>query len=90
MVRNFHAKTYKYKLEYVKKENLPTTKQYGFIAQDVEKMYPEFVITDANGLKYKVIDYGVPEFDTILDLYHKGKLKFNKTSELKFLKYGKK
>src|SRR5262249_22717463 len=29
---------------------------YGFIAQEVEKVYPEMVGTDANG--YKAVDYG--------------------------------
>ena len=34
---------------------LPDTKQNGLIVQDVEKIYPEVIITDING--YKAIDY---------------------------------
>ena len=32
-----------------------STKQVGFIAQDLEKIYPEMVITDKDG--YKSVDY---------------------------------
>ena len=32
------------------------TRQIGFSAQEVEKLFPEVVLTDANG--YKSVDYG--------------------------------
>jgi len=37
-------------------EKFPTTKQIGFIAQDIEKIYPELVTIDNKG--YKAVEYG--------------------------------
>lgn len=37
------------------RKDLPTTRQIGFIAQDVEKIYPELVKLEGNG--YKSVDY---------------------------------
>lgn len=47
--------TYNYKEEFVTKEHLPSTKQVGLIAQEVEKVVPEVVSTDTTG--YKVVSY---------------------------------
>ena len=47
--------TFKYKAKYIKKEKLPKTKQLGLIAQDLEKIFPELILTDKNDLKS--IDY---------------------------------
>ena len=52
--------SYSYKSEFVKKEALPATTQIGLIAQDVEKLVPEVVITDENGLKSIEYDLLVP------------------------------
>lgn len=46
---------YYWKTEEFPDQKFPTTKQLGFIAQDIEKFYPEVVLTDDNG--YKSVDY---------------------------------
>ncbi len=46
---------YYWKTEEFPDQKFPTTKQLGFIAQDIEKLYPELVLTDDNG--YKSVDY---------------------------------
>jgi len=52
--------SYSYKAEFIEKETLPTSTQIGLIAQDVEKIVPEVVITDKNGLKSIEYDLLVP------------------------------
>lgn len=54
-MQQLQPKTYHYKKEWVANENLPSTKQYGLIAQEVEVNFPEFVETDSLG--YKSVDY---------------------------------
>ncbi|MFT4565998.1 MAG: hypothetical protein ACI9FN_000951 [Saprospiraceae bacterium] len=47
--------TYDFRLDEFKNRNFPTTKQLGFIAQNVETVVPEVVRTNADG--YKAVDY---------------------------------
>ena len=47
--------TYYFKKDEFKNKNFNDAKQVGLIAQDVEKIYPELVQTDADG--FKSIDY---------------------------------
>ncbi len=54
-MNQLQPKTYFYKKSWITKEGLPTTKQYGLIAQDVEKIIPSMVHTDTNG--FKSVDY---------------------------------
>jgi len=54
-VQNMKPKMYNYRVEWVLKENLRPGRQYGFIAQELEKTNPELVITGADG--YKSVDY---------------------------------
>lgn len=46
---------YYWKTEEFPEQKFNTDKQLGFIAQDIEKLYPELVLTDDNG--YKSVDY---------------------------------
>lgn len=46
---------YYWKTEEFPEKKFSDTKQIGFIAQDIEKLYPELVLTDDNG--YKSVDY---------------------------------
>jgi hypothetical protein len=46
---------YYWKTEEFKDHDFTTSRQIGFIAQEVEKIFPELVLTDANG--YKSVDY---------------------------------
>jgi len=47
---------YTWKKEMFPDKNFSDNRQIGFSAQEVEKLYPEVVLTDANG--YKSVDYG--------------------------------
>jgi len=47
--------TYNFRTDEFKNRNFPTKSQLGFLAQDVEKVMPEVVKTDAFG--YKSLDY---------------------------------
>ncbi len=47
--------TYDWKVNEFPKKHFSNDKQVGFIAQDMEKIYPQVVLTDAEG--YKSIDY---------------------------------
>ncbi|GAB3522557.1 hypothetical protein GCM10027442_47760 [Emticicia fontis] len=51
-LNGFH---YYWKTEQFKEKNFPESRQIGFIAQEVEALFPELVITDAQG--YKSVDY---------------------------------
>ena len=46
-----------YSYNYIDYKDLPKEKQIGVMAQEVEKVMPEAVITRADG--YKMVDYGV-------------------------------
>jgi hypothetical protein len=52
LLNNLHGMTYHYKTKEFPKQNFPTDKQIGLMAQDVEKIYPLAVTTDEEGLKY--------------------------------------
>ncbi|WP_425290911.1 tail fiber domain-containing protein [Spirosoma linguale] len=47
--------SYTHKAEFIKVRGLSAGKQIGFIAQELEKTFPEFVVTSADG--YKAVDY---------------------------------
>ena len=47
--------TYNWKVKEFPDKNFNDKKQLGFIAQDIEKIFPELVLTDQNG--YKSVDY---------------------------------
>lgn len=51
-MNGFH---YYWKTEQFKEKNFPESRQIGFIAQEVEALFPELVNTDDNG--YKSVDY---------------------------------
>ena len=70
LLSQLHTKTYEYETEKYKSMSLPSGSQYGLLAQDVEKLFPQFVIQahqpaykDESGniisetLDYKAIDY---------------------------------
>ena len=46
---------YHWKTEEFPDKNFTDQRQIGFIAQDIEKLFPELVLTDAEG--YKSVDY---------------------------------
>ena len=54
-VKAMEGVTYDFRLDEFKNRNFPTTKQLGFIAQNVEAVVPEVVRTNADG--YKAVDY---------------------------------
>ncbi len=54
-VLKMNGLTYNWRVEEFPDNKFTTDKQIGFIAQDLEKIYPEIVITDKNG--YKSVDY---------------------------------
>jgi len=54
-VMQINGLTYYWKTEEFPEQKFTDDKQIGFIAQDLEKLYPELVITDKNG--YKSVDY---------------------------------
>lgn len=54
-VMKMNGLTYNWRVEEFPDQKFTTDKQIGFIAQDLEKIYPELVITDKNG--YKSVDY---------------------------------
>ena len=47
--------TYDFRNEEFPNRQFPTTRQLGFIAQNLENVVPEVVMTDGNG--YKAVDY---------------------------------
>ncbi len=47
--------SYTHKAEFVKSRGLKEGNQIGFIAQELEKTFPEFVVTSSDG--YKAVDY---------------------------------
>lgn len=61
-VLKMKAVTYNWRTDEYPELNFTDDKQIGFIAQDLEKIYPELVLTDDNG--YKSIDY--PKLTVIL------------------------
>jgi hypothetical protein len=52
---NIGSYYYNYKVEEFPERQFPKDRQIGFIAQEVEAIYPELVITDEQG--YKKVDY---------------------------------
>ena len=52
---NIGSYYYNYKVEEFPERQFPKNRQIGFIAQEVEAIYPELVITDEQG--YKKVDY---------------------------------
>jgi len=55
IIRQLEGKTYYWKIEEFKDKTFSGSRQYGFIAQELEKVIPEVVATDANG--YKSVNY---------------------------------
>ena len=53
---------YNWKVEEYPENGFDDSKQIGVIAQELEQVYPELVITDANG--YKTVDY--PKLTAVL------------------------
>jgi hypothetical protein len=47
--------SYTHKAEFIKSRNLREGNQIGFIAQELEAIFPEFVVTSSDG--YKAVDY---------------------------------
>ncbi len=54
-VMSIDGVTYDFRVDEFTNRNFPTTKQVGFIAQNVEKVLPEVVRTNGDG--YKAVDY---------------------------------
>ncbi len=54
-IQRINGVSYHWKNEEFPDRNFPNQNQIGFIAQDLEKIYPEMVFTDAKG--YKSVDY---------------------------------
>ncbi len=46
---------YDWRVEEFKENNFTKDRQIGFIAQEIEKIFPEMVLTDSKG--YKSVDY---------------------------------
>ena len=59
VLTNLYPKTYFYKEEYVKKYGLSAQKQYGLVAQELEKVLPELVSSKKLAGKddFKTVDY---------------------------------
>lgn len=55
IISKLDGKTYFWKTDEYKEKDFSTARQYGFIAQELEKVIPEAVITDENG--YKSVNY---------------------------------
>jgi hypothetical protein len=55
LISQIGGKTYYFKTEEFKEKNFESNKQYGFIAQEIEKIIPEIVFTDSEG--YKSVNY---------------------------------
>ena len=53
---------YNWKVEEFPEHNFDNTRQIGVIAQELEQVYPELVVTDAKG--FKTVDY--PKLTAIL------------------------
>ncbi len=54
-VKAINGVTYDFRIDEFENRNFPTTRQVGFIAQNVEEVLPEVVRTNADG--YKAVDY---------------------------------
>ena len=50
------VKKYEWRIDEFKEMNFPEGEHYGVIAQQIEGIFPNLVLTDANG--YKSVDYG--------------------------------
>ena len=57
---NLRGVTYDFDREKWTAKNFPEGKQIGFIAQEVERIFPELVLTDANGYKSVLYQNAVP------------------------------
>lgn len=60
ILKKIEGKTYLWKTEEYKDKGFTTVKQYGFIAQELEKVIPEAVATDENGDKSVNYDMIIP------------------------------
>ena len=54
-LQSVEVATYAYKPKFVQDENLPSTQQIGFLAQNIQLYFPTAVNTDKNG--FKTVDY---------------------------------
>ena len=59
ILKSLYPKSFYFRSEFVKELGLPSEKQYGLIAQDVEKLLPELVkeFETSSGKKYKSVNY---------------------------------
>ena len=57
---NLRGVTYDYDRAKWPAKNFPAERQIGFIAQEVERIFPELVVTDANGYKSVMYQNAVP------------------------------
>ena len=60
IISKLDGKTYFWKTDEYKEKDFSTARQYGFIAQELEKVIPEAVITDENGYKSVSYDMIIP------------------------------
>ncbi|MGB3130024.1 MAG: tail fiber domain-containing protein, partial [Saprospiraceae bacterium] len=54
-IQNLRGVSYNHKAKFIKSHGLKEGNQIGFIAQELEKIFPEFVETGSDG--YKAVDY---------------------------------
>ena len=59
-ILNLRGVTYDYDRAKWPAKNFPAERQIGFIAQEVERIFPELVVTDANGYKSVMYQNAVP------------------------------
>jgi hypothetical protein len=59
VVSDLLPKSFFFKKEYIEELGLPSSKQFGFIAQDLEKVMPDLVkeLTSPSGMTYKSVNY---------------------------------
>jgi len=60
IINNLEGKTYFWRTDEFKEKGFTTSKQYGFIAQELEEIIPEVVATDSKGFKSVNYDMVIP------------------------------
>ncbi|MFQ3576648.1 MAG: tail fiber domain-containing protein, partial [Cytophagales bacterium] len=57
IIKKLEPRTYEWNIPEFPEWNFPKGRHYGFIAQEIEQILPNLVITDSTKNKYKAVDY---------------------------------